>query len=328
MALEISNIEDTGMSMDSSGWTRTRKKIVSASTWEELYRGNAFPAHGSRHPENSAFRLESANMTQIGNSDRKIQVLWEGTYHASTIAEAKDPWELDAQNVNISYSTEQAPLLYGFNDKGKSVSLLNSAGCMISAETTYTITELSFLYCVKAKKSGDAPGNSTPMINKNSETVAGIKIPAYCGMIMPTAANLIVEYEDDNPNKEKMRYWELSVNIRINNKTWKKEFLDVGTMALFESNVPEPIFQYQPDPEGIKPEYGSIHQLRKAKERYKKNYPEKEMSWTEVTEPLPLKYGHIYKDAMGSPDNKYEKIYLFEFEPVSWNSLDLPKRRA
>jgi hypothetical protein len=328
MALEISNIEDTGMSMDSSGWTRTRKKIVSASTWEELYRGNAFPAHGSRHPENPAFRLESANMTQIGNSDRKIQVLWEGTYHASTIAEAKDPWELDAQDVSIAYSTETAPMLYGYNAKGNPVTLKNSAGCMISAETSHTITDLTFRYCVKAKKRYEIPGHIEPLINKNSETVADVKIRPYCGLLMPYSTNLIVEYDDENPNKEVRRYWELQVTIRINPKTWKREYLDVGTMALFGGGIPEPIYQYQPDPDGFKPIYGSIHQHRKAKERYKKDYPDKEMSWTEITEPLPLRNGEIFQEALGSYQNRYNKISLFEYDPVSWSSLDLPKRRA
>lgn len=336
MALEISSIEDTGMSMDSSGWTRTRQKIVSASSWEELFAGGAFPSYGSRHPENVYFRLDSASMSPVGNEGGKIQVLWTGTYKMNRSTDKSsdesaadvDPWDLGAQDIQMGFSTEQAPMTMGYDEKGKLVDLKNSARCAINAETSKTLTDLTFLYCVKAKSSNEPPLFQTPIINSTSETVAGFTIPAMCGMLMPVSPRLIVEYEDDDPSDEKRRYWEISVHIKLNPNGWIKEFLDVGTMAIFDAGIPEPIYQYQSNGDDPTPVYGSIHMLRKAQIEYEKKNPGQKMSWTEVTEPLPLQNGKIYLNALKDTVNSYNKIRLYEFMPGSWVSLDLPRKRG
>jgi hypothetical protein len=336
MALEISSIEDTGMSMDSSGWTRTRQKLVSAESWEELYSGGAFPSYGSRHPENVLFKLESASMTPVGNEAGKIQVLWVGTYKMNRNTDKSsgdstsdvDPWDLGAQDIQLGFSTEQVPMTKGYNQNGELVDLLNSAHCLINAETSKTLTDLTFLYCVKAKSSNEPPLFQTPIINSTSETVAGFTIPAMCGMLMPVSPRLIIEYEDDDPSDEKRRYWEISVHIKLNPDGWSKEFLDVGTMAIFDAGVPEPIYQYQPNAGDPTPVYGSIHMLRKAQAEYEKKNPGQKMSWTEVTEPLPLREGKIYLDALKGTRNAYDKIKVYEFLPGSWASLDLPRKRG
>ena len=336
MALEISSVEDTGMSMDSSGWTRTRQKIVSAPTWEELYSGGAFPVIGSRHPNNTLFRLESATMTQIGNTDGKIQVLWTGTYKTpsgsstgggSSSGSDVDPWDLDATNVSVGYSTEQVPFLKGWNESGAEVDLLNSAGCRIDAETTAFVTELTFTYCVKSSGTGEPPVNNSPSINQSVQKVAGYSIPAKCGMLMPMSATFMIEYEDDNPTKIKRTYWEINVSIRINERGWKKEFLDVGTMALFDAGVPEPIYQYTPNPNEPKVNFGSIGQVQKAKAEFEKNYPGQKMGWNEVTDPLPLNNGKIFTEALQSRQNQYNKIVIYDVPLDSWASYNLPSKR-
>ena len=334
MAIAISSIEDTGMSMSSSGWTRTRQKVVSGDSWEELYLSGVFPQYGSRHPENTYFRLTSANISAIGNEGRKVQALWEGTYTTNQTEFDNfnsDPWELGAQEVSVSSTTEQVVMNGGYDDKGKWVSLVNSAGCPIMAETTIPIMELNFIFAVKTDQKDEAPINMGGLINKNKERVAGYDIEKKCGLLLPMSANYVAEYDELNPGTPKRRYWEISATIRINEKTWKKPFLDVGTMALFgNSTVPEPIFQYYTAPDNPIPTFGSIRQAIAYKATWEKNYPDKkdQFSWTEITEPLPLNNGKIYTAAMGKTRNNYNEITMFESNPVSWNKYDLPRKRA
>lgn len=339
MAITISSIEDTGMSMSSSGWTRTRHKVVSGSSWEELYRGGVFPQYGSRHPDNSLFRLTSANISPVGNEGRGVQVLWEGTYTTNQTEFSEtdsEPWELDAQEVTVTPTTEQVVMTKGYywnteQNKWYWRPLVNSANCPIIAETTRPITELNFIYAVEAKNRDEAPVNISGLINSRKETVAGYEIDKWCGLLLPISATYITEYDELNPGEELRRYWELAVTIRINEQTQAKSFLDVGTMALFgDSTVPQPIFQYYTAPDNPIPTFGSINQAIAYKATWEKNYPDKkdQFSWTEVTEPLPLKNGEIYYDALNKTKNVYNTIDLYESIPVSWNKYNLPKKRV
>lgn len=332
MAITISSIEDTGMSMSASGWTRTRQKIVAGSSWEELYRGGVFPQYGSRHPDNTLFRLTSANISPVGNEGRGVQVLWEGTYTTNQTEFAEtddDPWDLDAQEVTVNSTTEQVVMKGGYDDNGNWRSLVNSAGCAIIAETTIPITELSFIYAAKADSRDEAPVNTSGLINYKKEKVAGYDIPAKCGMLLPISATYITEYDELNPGEELRRYWELAVTIRINERTWKQSFLDVGTMALFGTKtVPEPIFQFYETPNTATPTFGCIDDALKVKKAWKTRYPDDTFSWTEITDPLPLLNGRIHTAALGNTQNRYNEIRLFESKPVSWNKYDLPRKRV
>lgn len=341
MAITISSIEDTGMSMSSSGWTRTRQKVVSGDSWEELYLSGVFPQYGSRHPENTYFRLTSANISAIGNEGRKVQALWEGTYTTNQTEFDNfdsDPWELDAQEVSVTPTTEQVVMTKGYywneaENKWYWRPLVNSARCPIVAETTRPITELSFIYAVKGDNRDEAPVNISGLINARKETVAGYTIDKWCGLLLPMSAKYITEYDELKPGEEKRRYWEMSVTIRINEKTQAKSFLDVGTLALFgNSTVPEPIFQFYDDPLNHIPKFGSIKQAMAYKKAWEKKYEGQKdapsFSWTEITEPLPLKNGEIYYEAMNKTKNVYNTIELYESLPVSWNKYDLPRKRA
>ena len=338
MAADIKSAQDVSFSLQGNGWTRVRHKIVNGENWQELFSSNVFPAYGSRHPDDSTFALESANVTQIGNENGKIQVLWEGTYQQTTGGGGSSsggevqPWDLGAQNISITAASETKPMLGGYNENGNYVSLRNTAGCPIFAEETKTITELSFTFCIKAGSSGGPNRNTVPLINKSSCTVAGYTIDAKCGLLMPLGAKLIVEYEEDDPGKVKRRYWEVSATIRINSSGWQREFLNVGTMAKFgdsSGSDPQPIYTFKAGETG-QVKYGSIFAAIAARTAYLKTNPDaKDFSYAEITEPLPLNNsGGIDFDAMRGGTNSYKKIVMYETKPTSWSSFNLPKDRG
>lgn len=340
--------EDVGFSYNESEKRFTRKMMVEGTSMMEIFTSNILPMKGSRHPNNSGLRLVNCDCQPSGNMNGKIQAIATLEYSSVSEDSDKDPWDLGAQNVTVSYNTESAPFISGYNEEGVKIQNLNSAGCRILAETTRYIKTLSFMFCVKGKSSGEAPTNDEPVINKSTTKVAGYSIKKGTGLLMPMGASFIVEYEADG-QKIKRQYWEIQATIQCNPNGWAKKELDVGTMALFpeelaegEKLVAKPIYQFTPweSKESsvnmrVKPKFGSIDAVIAAKIAYAKLFSSSEyqrrfdeLPYQEITEPLPLLNGQIYQDAIQDPVTyPYKTIDIYETLPASWREWDLPKKR-
>lgn len=344
MATDISKAEDTSMSMVNGRWTRTRQKIMHAANLEELYRSNLIPMYGSRHPDNTMFRLTDATLEIIGNSNREIDVMWQGTYSSDAATFDNfdiEPWELDAQNLTRNNFSVTSPLLNIYNAKGKPVPLLNGAGNRLEAQHEQYGAEYSFIYCIKAKNGGPNIAQQ-PMINNETETVAGIKFEKHSGLLLPMTARMITDYDDFGVQKR--AYWEVSVKIRRHPKSWMEEFLNVGTMAIFKSGeAASPIYRFTPwkynatpaEKLETKPLFGSLQQVIGAKTTYAgdpkkdKDFAQKwqELPYEEMTEPMPLtERGGLYLEALLVPGTPYKKITGMKTPPGRWGQFNMPKK--
>jgi hypothetical protein len=341
----IHKAEDVSAQSEGKITTLERVMIVNGDNMAEIASSNIIPKNDSRHPLNSSFVLTNRQFERVGNVGRKVQAQVTLTYsNAGEVAEDnKDPWDLDAQNVQISYNTEPTPLLEGYKKNGEKIQLLNSAGSRLLIEGQSIIRQISFMFCVKAKKSGEAPINNRAIINSSAETVAGYSFAAFTAMLMPMNASFVQDVNDDGEIYR--RYWQIEAVILENEKTWQRKALNVGTMAKFSTTKPaQPIYQYTPwtsdsDAENmlVKPKFGSIDDVIAAKNAYANNFPDSEkqsrfdmLPYQEITEPLPLTVdGKVYEQALVDPkNNPYLVVPYFETKPANWSQWNLPKKRA
>ena len=368
MAITIDYTIDSELSIDADGVTLTRQRRFTAESILALYESNRIPQRGSRHPDNSYFRLVSGQCEIVGNVGNNRQIMWTGTYRASGSASAgaglsggndRDPWELgatDFRDVPFTTSDEEDWVFKPGDNTG--FRLTNSANCRYALRHDRYGREITFLFATKNKPNV----NYQPQINAATVTVAGQTIEEYNGLLMPLTRRRVVEYDDQGAVSRS--YWEVSATVRIHPLSWKKSQLDVGTLA-FDANVPaasrtpEPINRYTPWAStdaatnlATPPSFGSINAVTAAKQNYaliatrakygqswlptQKN-PEatayyyqcfQDLPYSEVTDPLPLKDGFVYTDALKDPATysyKTSAAYL-EYRSSNWTQYNLPAK--
>ena len=355
MAAIVDYVEDIEIHTSEDGIEIVREKGISANSAAEVINSNLIPEYGTRHPDFSQLRLVSGQVSKSGNDNGMWQGWWRGTYSAKLTGDYKkdgdvDPWELDAQEYSTEPFPVEIPMLGGWDRKGKYHRLLNSAGCMLQRQQTIYGDSHKFLYCVKDR--GKRPTfERRAVINSSTCTVAGESFEAYTALLLPPSVAHRVEYDDNGSVKRS--YWEISVEIRVHPVSWETETLNVGTMAKFKnedgslSETPETIYKYSPwksdkmeDNWSVKPAYGSIRDVAKAKHEYaskisggQKNdkyyQAYQELPWEEVTEPLPLRLdGTVYEEAMRDPEaNPYYTVALFDTILGSFSQFGFPKNR-
>lgn len=342
-------MEDRSGSSDKNISTIESEMIVEADNIAEAMGAAIIPQYGSRHPHNARLYLTNRSFEPVGNVGRRVQLSVKLTFSdesdATTLAADadKDPWDLGAQNVQVSYTTETAPIKYGYRTDGSLRQLKNSAGSRLLIEGQRNIRQISFMFCVKAKKSGEAPINDKEIINSRTETVAGYTFEPYTAKLMPMNATFINEVDEDG--KDKRSYWQIEAVILENKNSWQRQALNVGTMAKFSPEKPaQPIYQYTPwsstdDSVNLKekPKFGSIDDVIAAKFSYAKLFADSEkqsrfdmLPYQEITEPLPLlPDGTVYEQALIDPENNsYYVVSYFETKPASWSQWNLPRKRA
>jgi hypothetical protein len=358
MAVELKSAEDKSLSLDSSGWTRTRVKVIEGSNFEEIFNSGLLPERGSSHPENTRFRLDSASCEIIGNADRRIQVLWSGTYvtrgsgggaissgGSETVDDTPksklDPWDLGAQNLNVATYQVSQVLRKAYNMDGEydEVDVVNSAKVPLTVNGAKWGREITFTFCKRDHY--DTRDFSEPIINERSVEVAGIKIKAGDGLLFPFSRKHVTD-RDDYGNKIR-DYYEYSVRIRAFAKEWEYHLLDMGTLIRDAKGDLQNIYRYKAWENGYSDvdkaatpwTYGGISDVLAAKKVYagilqndNKNGLEywnkyQELPYEAVTEPLPLnESGGLDLEAMKS--GKYRKINVTQYQMGSWSSFGMP----
>lgn len=343
----VDYVEDIEVHTSADGVEVIREKGISADSFADIINHKLLPEYGTRHPDFPQMRLISGQVSRSGNDGGKWQGWWRGTYSSKNSSDPsdKDPWELDAHEYSAEPFAIEQPMIYGYDKNGKRHQLKNSAGCMLQRQHTIYGVRHSFLFCVKDK--GSRPRfNQNALVNSSTVKIAGETFEAYTALLTPPSVSLRVEYNDSGSVKRS--YWEVQVEIRQHPRSWETETLNVGTMAKFpDSDIPEAIYKYTPwtskEPDknfNVKPVYGSIRDVAKAKHTYGKavsggaqndQYWQayKELPWEEVTEPLPLDLsGRIYTDAMIDPvKNEYYVVALFDTEVGSFSQYSFPRKR-
>lgn len=333
--------EDVSASMSGDVTTVTRRMRVEGDDLMEIVSSPMIPRKNSRHPKNSTFQVTDVQFEPSGNMGRRVQATITLTYSNDGSVNGdgdKDPWELDASDVQVNYTSESVPLLYGYDKDGAARQMLNRAGCRIEAQTQHYLRQLSFTYAVKARSSGEAPTNNRPIINKSTERVAGYTFAPYEAMLMPMNAAFVADVDDDG--KVYRRYWRVTATILENDKTWQRRVLNVGTLARTAAGEPpRPIYQYTPwlasnsdtQNAAISPRFGSIDDVIAAQKAYEKGGNEKGVTipYSEITEPMPLtSQGLLYQEALANPTaNPFIELVYYEYTPSSWAQWNLPRKR-
>lgn len=342
MVIITHKAEDVDASFSGDVTTITRRMRVEGDSLMEIVQSPKIPRKNSRHPQNSTFQVTGINFTPSGNIGRRVQAMIQLTYsNEGNVGGdgSKDPWELDAQDVQVNYTTESAPLLTGYDKDGKSGQMLNRAGCRLEVQTQRYLRQVTFSFAVKAKSTGEAPTNNRPLINKDSVQVAGYTFAPFEAMLMPMSATFVADVDDEG--EVYRRYWKMSATILENDRTWQRKVLNVGTLARFkEGEAPRPIYQYTPWVAGksdienakISPRFGSIDDVIAAQIAYEgdsANEKGKMIPYNEITEPMPLdEKGMLYLPAIENPQKyPYMNIRYFEYVPTSWAKWNLPKKR-
>lgn len=355
MAVTLEYARDVSLSIGSDGMTIVREKLISARNIHDIIERGMVPQYGSRHPEDSRFRLTDGNFEQIGNADGTKQWLFTGTYSSRQSSSGDDsgddkaPWDLAAHDYSEDPFPIKVPVNFLRNKQGKKVPFLNSANCQMQAERDVHGVEYRFIFCIKYKKTAPPRLPADPLVNSQVVEVAGNLFPAYSALLFPPQRRLVVD-RDDLGNILRS-YWEISCRIQKHPFPggWFDSYPDVGTMALDTFGNPAPIYRYSPwtskqaDKKlATKPVFGSIQEVVAAKNIYSKlpnpdnTEPTEEEKWQawqelpyeEYAEPLPLNNGHVYTEAMQDPvANPYKQIYGTLFGVGKFQQYNLPEKR-
>lgn len=367
MQPKIESVRDVSLNISSNGTTIVREKLITAGNIQDIISNHLIPEYGSRHPDNSRFRLQDGGIDPVGNQDGMMQFLFRGTYTTKLSSSSSssggideedggentdtDPWNLGAQEFSTDTFTVSYPVRKLRKKDGTIIPFLNSANCRMSAEMDVYGTQYNFIFCVKYRESSEPVLPEQPIINSQSVMIAGVRLPAYSSLLFPPQKRLIVDRDDYGEIKRS--YWEISCTIKRHPLTsgWFEDYADVGTLALDSSGKAAPVYRYFPWKStdenanfATAPKFGAIENVIAAKNAYAKLFgsrndadPEKktaywqawqELPYDEMTEVLPLKDGKIYEEAMRDPVKyPYKEITGTTYQVGRFQQFNLPERR-
>lgn len=311
-----------------------------SDTMVDVINSAYMPKWNDCHPVYTAFFVTDIGEVQtLSDTEWYIEVTYSNKIDSSEIVpEETPPWNLPPQNVSIStFDKEIAMTRYWDPKRKRWRDLLNSAGCRIVAGKTVTVGSLSFTMNEK-KKSSIPSLNAAYLYNSSTETVCGIKIPAYCGKLLPFSANLH-SVTDSSTGKIKYEYYAIDVTIHFilptgddGNENWMFSLLDIGTLFRDDDGNLGALYKFREatsksDLATAPVKYGSIDALTIQRNKWTDDLAS--FPYEEITEPIPLNDGKIYLEAIQSTDGSvpYGKIEGFDSRPASWSKFDLPKRR-
>lgn len=296
------------------------------------------PAWNDCHPVYTAFFVTDIGEVQTLSDDEwYIEVTYSNKLDSgsSPVPNETKPWNLPPLDFKIHTFDKQIAMTKYWDQKEKKwKQLLNSAGTPISAKKTVTVGVMSFT--MNEKKGNSIPSlNASYIFNSSAETVCGIKIPAFCGKLLPFSAFLHT-VNDSSTGKVKYEYYAIDITIHFilptgdeGNESWEFSMLDIGTLCRDSQGNLGAVYKFfdAKSKEDLKPEnvvYGPMESLilfRDAWTGEDKDYP-----WEEITEPVPLNKGEVDYEAMRG-EKPYNTIDGFESRPGSWNRFNLPRKR-
>lgn len=154
----------------------------------------------------------SGGGTQIGDSD-------------------KPPYELGVTEIDFTPEVNVVPMTFAYNEDGKKVPAVNSAGDPILAETEQYRGAMRFTYYLKESGwKNTYPVTYIGTVNSRGIIVANVPIEKRSALLKEVSAKFLKTYDDDG--KEKWRYWSVTVTIIAGNNMLS--LLDIGDRAYFE----------------------------------------------------------------------------------------------
>lgn len=141
------------------------------------------------------------------------------------------PYELGVTEIDFTPEINVVPMTYGYNEEGKKIPTVNSAGDPILAETEQYRGAMRFTYYLK--ESGWKNNYSIAYMgtsNSRDITILDVPIDKKRALLKEISAKFLKTYDDDG--KEKWRYWSITVTILAGENI--THFLDIGDRAFFK----------------------------------------------------------------------------------------------
>ena len=334
--------------MDSSGvMTATRYIHVAAGNMSQLdlAESTLMPQNGDAHPTNPMWTVDSIGEIQHSDipNEYRIAIRYKRVSGGTNISisggtkEVK-PWDTGIFNHHSSWGQVEVPLLQLYDAQQKKyIDLKTSAGQIIPATKPmpYRIETFQFnCNTEKYHKKMPRPG----LLNCNTETLFGKKIPPYSGKIMRMESEDHVVYKNDGKTV-KWKYETISWEVHwfgpeAEGMTWVMDFLNVGNMFIKTVNgnpVRKRIYQYTPWTSTdasvnaqIQPVFGSIDDVIAARNAYQKVLKDagedysKEIPWEEASD-IPLTSTGAIDTAAIAGTKAYDKISGYESKGESWS---------
>lgn len=334
--------------------TIVREMIFSyddGDTDADLLSSEYYPLRNSSLPDYPAFKLESIGTPEWSEVPQHIRV--EATYKTrssldQTSGSGADvkPWDLGATGLRITFRTEEASIIYGFDYNGEIIELRNYAGCLFDVTATRVNHTIEFSKSYKYTGRSNIR-NYDIVYNQGAVRLFGISYPDATLKMYPPSSEVFTEYDENGEidyQYETLNYV-IEVNYgSLNKRTqkwsgWYKNIPQVGTLALFEVNGERTlgaIFKYFPYTSAdesaqaaVQPLFGGIQDVLKANARYQKLIGDdtKNIPFEEFTEPMPLNEdGSLWQEAIKDPkNNPYKVLQYIDRKPVSFSGFNLPK---
>lgn len=353
ITLDKDDMQFTGVGSDGKR-TATRHMVFGYNSGDDtmdLAESTLLPNVGDLHPQYTAWRVSSIGEPKWTDSPKQFSLdvqysmggIPGGNGGLISRSKGKKPWELGPQNYQETTYDIEEPLLELYQyEVGKQKytanphPLTNTAGDRVIATTPQTVRRITFQLHYKHKEGKMAAQNNDYSYNSKSETVCNITIPPYAGKLMPFSTSLHTVYKADGVTVDyEYETAEITIDIRMK-KTWKREFLNVGTQAIlrgFGSQSKGAVYRYH---KITKPgqqittntlSFGSLEEALAAREVYTKaggkgsNFPIEEL-----TEPFPLTYDGSFDEEEYKKGGDYLRISGYDREGESWSKFNLPKK--
>lgn len=347
--------DDTKFTGIGSDGKRTAKRIMifsyeSGDDTMTLGESALLPSINDLHPTYTAWAVQDIGEPEFFDTPRRFKV--EITYVLQTMpysgvwfkSRNKKPWELGAQDFQQSTYDIERPLLTIFRPANMAsytddaygaitgtIDLLNTAGDRIIATEQIPVKRLSFKLHYRHTSGSSAPVNDAYSYNSLQIKVCNITIPPYAGKLLPFTTTLNTVYKADGTTVDyQYDTAQITIDILIGD-TWKKEFLNVGTQAVFADGSKGALFRYHllsgPNdmPSADNVEYGSWEDVVKQRQIYLgaggkgANFP-----YEEMTEPFPLDQDGAF-DLAAFEDKEYLKVRGYPKEGEDWSRFNFPQ---
>jgi hypothetical protein len=352
ITLDKDDMQFTGVGSDGKR-TATRHMVFGYNSGDDtmdLAESTLLPNVGDLHPQYTAWTVSSIGEPKWTDSPKQFSLDVQysmggrsGGGSSASSSKGNKPWELGPQNYQESTYDIEEPLLelyqYKVGEQGYTANphpLNNTAGDRVIATTPQTVRRITFQLHYKHKEGKMAAQNDDYSYNSKSETVCNITIPPYAGKLMPFSTSLHTVYKADGVTVDyEYETAEITIDIRMK-KTWKREFLNVGTQAFFlnfGSQNKGAVYKYHkitsPSQQMTQStlSFGSLEEALAAREVYTKaggkggNFPIEEL-----TEPFPLTYSGTFDEEKYKNGGDYLIVSGYDREGESWSKFNFPKK--
>lgn len=252
--------------------------------------------------------------------------------NGNSVTSATKPWEYRAkwsfQPIETVVPFKKAYGLNGTVYSSPSVNVVNSAKCMLLAETKRYQLEITYQKNYSSPQSWESilrPYKNAYSFDLDFDYRGSF--PAGTLLLLPPTFSTEWHEEEENGKKKWTRYYAYTIRMIYDPDGHDLELLDVGTYALFSGdNTPSQIWEVTVVDQNGVIENNGLSKYTSAAEALRMQAAAlkagKNVNASPVTEPLPLDGGYVYTAAIQDPTtNKYKTRNFVQYPERDFSNL-------